>query len=73
VSPPIDWNTVDLSREWVEVILGKDIVQGYYDMAASGKRALAIASADGRRQGWWTANEREYHAAYASIMNLLKQ
>lgn len=64
----ITWTTDDLPREMIERILGADIVRDYCEMEPS----VAIAHAECRRAGWWTANERDYHAAYASLITLLR-
>lgn len=64
----ITWKTDDLPREMVECILGTDIVRDYFAM----DRKVAIGLAQSRRAGWWTANDREYHAAYASLITLLR-
>jgi len=64
----IEWTTDDLPRETVEYILGADIVRDYFAM----DRKAAISLAECRRAGWWNANDREYHAAYASLATLLR-
>jgi len=65
----IEWKTDNLPRETVERILGAHTVSAYFAMD---DRKAAISLARCKQAGWWDANEREYHAAYASLVTLLR-
>lgn len=66
---PITWQTRDLSRLDVETLLGKGIVALWF----ASNRQFSIEAAEIRAHNAWMANDRESHAAYRSLHNLLKE
>jgi hypothetical protein len=66
--PEITWRTDDLSLEACAYVLGWPTEDLRTALTGPG----FAGSADTRALGYWTANEREYHAAWSSLARLAR-
>jgi hypothetical protein len=62
--PEVRWNE-EISEDHARAILGS----GFFDQVVE-KGAGFCA---GRAQGWWDANEREFHAAYKCAARVARE
>ena len=69
---PITWRTGDLSRARIESIFGGGALGKKWvaDILARPK-AEALAYCVSRKRGAFDANDREHHAAYASLCRMI--
>lgn len=69
VQNAITWQTTNLNRAACDRILGAQWIASTIDRLGTEAAAVHFR---GRASGAWTANDREHHAAFRSLCNLLE-